>query len=156
MCLLFLLFTVVPLVELGLLIWIGTRTSVWFTLGLVILTGLVGAALARWQGWRTATRIRKDLQLGRMPADAMLDAALIFVAGVVLITPGVLTDAAGFALLVPPLRRVVKRRLVAWLTRNFEVHSARFASSVKNFTDGPPDQAHAESRIIDVQVEERE
>src|SRR3972149_4678710 len=115
---LFLLFTLVPLVELALLIWIGGQTSIGFTIALVLTTGIVGAALARWQGWRTRARIQDELHAGRMPADALVDGLLILVAGLLLVTPGVLTDAVGFSLLIPPLRTLVKRSVSAWLRRN--------------------------------------
>ena len=152
---LLLLFTLVPLIELGLLIWIGTRTSLWFTLGLVIATGVLGATLARWQGWRAAVRVRAELAKGRVPADAFLDALLIFVAGLVLITPGILTDAAGFALLIPPVRGMFKRRLVAWFIRHVQVQTEQFAASVRDFpTPGQdtPFTPTGHSRIVDAKV----
>jgi len=116
---LLLLFTVVPLVELWLLLVLADYTSWYVTLGLVIVTGLLGAALSRRQGWLAMRRIRRTLSQGQMPGDAMLDGLLIVVAGTLLITPGVLTDAVGFALLIPPLRSLVKRRLVARFKSRF-------------------------------------
>ena len=112
---LILLLTVIPLVELALLLWINEQTSLAFTIGLVIVTGIVGAALARWQGVRTVMRIQQQMAAGQMPADAMLDGVLILLAAAVLVTPGILTDAVGFLLLLPPCRqwikRIVRRRL---------------------------------------------
>jgi len=106
-----LLLTVVPLAELYLLLWIKDRTSVLFTFGLVLATGVAGAALARWQGFLAMQRIQKDLSAGRMPAGALVDGFLIFIAGALLLTPGILTDLFGFSLLIPPLRAIVKRML---------------------------------------------
>ncbi len=108
---LFLLFTIVPIVELWLLFQIAQRTSLWFTLGLVIVTGFLGAWLARLEGWRTVARIQRELSEGKLPGDALVDGLLILVAGAVLITPGVLTDILGFGLLLPPVRRLIKARL---------------------------------------------
>jgi UPF0716 protein FxsA len=118
---LFLLFTLVPLVELWLLVRIAHETSLLFTIALVLTTGIVGAALARWQGFRTLGRIQDELAAGRMPADAMIDGVLILIAGLLLVTPGVLTDSVGFVLLIPPLRSLLKRGVVAWIRRNFRV-----------------------------------
>ncbi len=110
---LLLLFILVPLVELALLLWMAQYTGWLFTLALVIVTGAVGASLARREGLRCLLRAQEQLERGEIPADSLLDGLLILVAGAVLITPGVLTDAAGFALLIPPIRRVVRRYLVA-------------------------------------------
>lgn len=108
---LLLLLTVVPFVELLILLrvaeWLGWQG----TIALVILTGVLGAWLARREGLKTLARIRDDLNAGIPPAGAVVDGVLILVAGVVLVTPGVLTDLCGFALLIPQIRRWVRRRL---------------------------------------------
>jgi len=108
---LLLIFTVVPLVELALLVELAQRTSVAATFTLVLATGFLGAWLARREGVKALTRIQSELHAGAMPTDAMLDGALIVLAGVVLVTPGMLTDLIGFALLVPPIRGTIKKRL---------------------------------------------
>ncbi len=141
---LILLFTLLPLVELALLIWIGTKTSLLFTICLVLTTGLVGASLARWQGWRIVRRIQNELAAGRMPADAMVDGLLILVAGAFLVTPGVITDLAGIVLLVPPLRAIVKRRVAASLRRHIRVESV----GGSGFQTGAPGR----DQIIDAEV----
>ena len=102
--LLFLL-TVGPLVELTILMRMAERFTWRWTLGLVLFTGILGAWLARREGLKAATRIRSDLANGVQPMGSVVDGALILVAGVVLVTPGVLTDLCGFALLIPPFRR---------------------------------------------------
>lgn len=99
-----LLFVAVPLLEMALLVAIGNRIGLGPTLGLILLTGLVGAALARRQGAAALRRIRDTLRAGSLPAAALVDGALIVVAGILLLTPGFLTDATGLALLLPPLR----------------------------------------------------
>ncbi len=108
---LLLLFTVVPLVELVLLLNIAGKTSPQFTLGLVLATGVAGAALARHEGLRCWRRVHEKMAAGEFPGDPLLDALMILVAGALLVTPGVLTDLVGFALLLPMFRRIVKRRL---------------------------------------------
>jgi len=108
---LILLLTVVPFVELVILLKLADRFSWQKTLALVILTGVVGAWLARREGLKALTRIQADLERGEMPTDSMIDGVMILAAGLLLVTPGILTDACGFALLIPPVRRLVRRRL---------------------------------------------
>ena len=108
---LILLFTVVPLAELALLIWIGSHTSVSGTIAIVLVTGFVGAGLAKHQGLRTWQRLQDGMRSGEPPADTLLDGVMILIAGALMITPGVLTDAVGFALLLPPVRGLLKARL---------------------------------------------
>ena len=102
------LFILVPLVELYLLIQVGSIVGVEVTIGIVVVTGLVGAWLARFQGLKVLHEIRASLSVGEMPADALIDGLLILVAGAVLLTPGLLTDALGFGLLIPRGRRIVR------------------------------------------------
>jgi len=109
---LLLLFVVLPAVELALLIELGSRFGTLHTLGLIVLTGVVGAWLARRQGLFVVREIQAELAEGRMPADSLVDGVMILVAAALLVTPGVLTDAFGFLCLVPAFRRRVKR--VAW------------------------------------------
>ncbi len=108
---LLLILTIVPLTELMLLLRLADAFSWQSTLALVVLTGVLGAWLARRQGIRTFARIQSELERGTLPADALIDAALILVAGLVLVTPGILTDLFGFALLIPPIRRRIKHRV---------------------------------------------
>jgi UPF0716 protein FxsA len=113
---LFLAFTLIPFTEIYLLIKIGAQIGAFNTIIVVILTGLLGASLARLEGIKTMTKVRESLNRGDLPAEEMLDAMLIFVAGVVLLTPGFITDLTGLALLVPKLRYWFKR----WLRRKFD------------------------------------
>ena len=107
----YLLFIVVPAVELVLLIEVGKQFGTLATLGLIVATGFIGAALARHQGLAVLSRLRSEVGAGHLPGDALLDGALILVAGALLVTPGVLTDAVGFLLLIPPTREGLKRHL---------------------------------------------
>ncbi len=106
---LFLAFTIIPVIELWFLIKIGSFFGLLPTLVLVISTGIAGAALARLQGFHTMLKIRQSLQQGIMPKDELFDAFLILAAGIVLITPGILTDIFGIILLIPTTREVIKR-----------------------------------------------
>ncbi|MEE9120320.1 MAG: FxsA family protein [Syntrophobacteria bacterium] len=113
---LFLAFTLVPFIEIYLLIKIGAQVGAFNTILIVILTGLLGASLARLEGIKIMTKVRDSLNRGDLPAEEMLDAMLIFVAGVVLLTPGFITDLAGLTLLVPQARFWFKR----WLRKKFD------------------------------------
>jgi UPF0716 protein FxsA len=147
---LFLLFTLVPLAELAILTWIGIETKWYVPILMVIGTGVVGAVLARWQGWQVLERIRTDAAAGRMPADALIDGFLILLAGILLVTPGVLTDLMGVALLIPPVRALIKRGVTAWIKRNIEV---KVGSAAANFwpTGGHPPEPRRDA-IIDAKV----
>ena len=114
---LFLAFTIIPIIEIYLLIEIGSMFGALTAVTLVILTGFLGAFLARMQGLQTLYRIQESLLEGRMPSGELLDALLILIAGLVLLTPGFLTDSAGFLLLIPATRNSIKY----WLRRQIEL-----------------------------------
>ena len=105
---LFLAFTIIPVFEIYLLIEIGSVFGVFTSIALVIFTGFLGAYLARIQGLQTLFRIQESLREGRMPSAELLDALLIGIAGLVLLTPGFLTDTVGFVLLIPSTRNAIK------------------------------------------------
>lgn len=134
---LFLLFTLIPLIELFVLIWLGRRMGLWATIALVILTGALGAALARSQGLRTFERARTDWLEGRIPTEALLDGLLILVAGAVLLTPGLLTDLFGFFLLVPAGRHVVRDAAARWFKRHAR-QSGQVIVIERRGSDPPP------------------
>ena len=119
---LFLVFVLVPLFELYLLIKVGSHLGALNTLIVVILTGIVGASLARIQGMRTMIRVRNSLNRGELPTEELLDALLIFMAGLLLLTPGFITDFVGMALLVPSIRSWFKgwlrTRFLRWIEQN--------------------------------------
>ena len=108
---LLLLFVVVPAVELALLIEIGSRIGTGATLAIIVITGVIGAALAKRQGLGVLQRLQEETNQGRLPADAMVDGAFLLVAGALLVTPGVLTDVVGFLCLVPAFRALAKREV---------------------------------------------
>ncbi|HUF74666.1 MAG TPA: FxsA family protein [Longimicrobiales bacterium] len=113
-----LLFVIVPILELVLLIQLGQVVGLWPTLALVLITGVTGAALARLEGMRVLFQFRKELASGRLPGQALLDGISVLIGGAFLLTPGVLTDFAGFALLLPFTRRWIQRRVRKRLERS--------------------------------------
>lgn len=104
-------FLLIPIIELALLIQLGRWIGLGWTLALVLVTGFLGAALARRHGFRAWVAIRDELRAGRVPASALADGLLILIGGIVLLTPGLLTDLFGFAMLVPASRNAFKRVL---------------------------------------------
>ncbi len=106
-----LLLTLTPIIELWILFRIANLTSPGFTVLLVIVTGIIGGVLAKMEGLRVLQQLQRELQAGRLPAGALLDGAMVLVAGALLLTPGVITDAVGFSLLAPPWRNILKKYL---------------------------------------------
>ena len=108
----FILFLVVPFVEIYLLVEIGARIGAPWTILLVVLTAIVGAWLVRVQGLATWRRFQASLARNELPATALIEGLCLLVAGALLLTPGFFTDAAGFACLIPPLRRTLIRHFI--------------------------------------------
>ena len=116
--LLLLLFFTIPLVEIYVLLEVGGAIGVLPTIAMVVLTAVIGAGLIRAQGLATLGRVQQQLERGELPAVGIIEAALLLVAGALLLTPGFVTDTIGFLILVPPLRRwaiesFLARRIVA-------------------------------------------
>ncbi len=116
---LFFAFTLIPALEIFLFIEIGKSIGTLNTFVLVILSGMAGAWLAKIQGLETMMRVRRNLDNGIMPAEELIDALIIFAAGIVLLTPGFFTDIVGLSLLFPPSRfhfkRFLRRRFGHWV-----------------------------------------
>jgi UPF0716 protein FxsA len=130
---LFLLFTLVPVIELYILIRIGGTIGASNTVLLVIATAVLGAVLVRREGTRTLRQISESLSRGIVPAEEMIDGLLIFGGGVLLLTPGVLTDVFALWLLVPFTRTLFKR----WLRKKFDRMIAS-GNIQLHFHDGSP------------------
>jgi UPF0716 protein FxsA len=113
------LFIFMPMLELAVLFRLFDRVGAAPTLGLVVVTGLVGAFLARREGLKALQTIRRESAQGRLPAPALMDGALILTAGILLITPGLVTDTVGFLLLIPFVRAWVRGRLRQALAARF-------------------------------------
>lgn len=122
---LFLLFTVVPLVELALLIRVGQWIGAMPTVGLVAGTGVVGAWLARRESTRSWRAVQHELSAGRVPGEELLHTLLVVLAGALLVTPGVLTDAAGLLTLARPVRNLMVDAARNRLARGLEEGTLR-------------------------------
>ncbi len=116
-----LLFTIIPILELTLLITVGNYIGLPVTIGIVVTTALLGATLGKYQGLTAWKKIKADLATGQLPQDALLDGLAVLIASAFLITPGVLTDLAAFTLLFPvtrqPVKKLIRKRIDAWLAK---------------------------------------
>ena len=109
---LFLAFVVVPIVEIAILIALGNAVGFWWAFALVVATAFLGSWLVSLQGRATYDQVRTQLNSGQLPGSAMAHGAMILVAGAFLLTPGLLTDAVGFLLLVPAIREMIRKTVL--------------------------------------------
>src|SRR4030042_726636 len=109
------LFLIVPATELYILIEVGKKIGGLTTIGIIILTGITGAYLVKSQGFMILRKIQNDLNEGIMPGDSLIQGAIILAGGILLLTPGFVTDILGFIFLVPVSRNIVKKYLLKWL-----------------------------------------
>jgi UPF0716 protein FxsA len=119
-----LLFIVVPIAELAVIIQVGQAIGVWWTIALLVADSILGSVLMRSQGRSAWRRFNEAVQAGRVPAREVLDGALVIFGGLLLLTPGFLSDALGLLLLIPPTRALVRAALARRLERRM-VASAR-------------------------------
>ncbi|MEL0083724.1 MAG: FxsA family protein [Gammaproteobacteria bacterium] len=110
--LLFLLLLIVPLTEIYVLVEVGRKIGSLPTIFLLVFTAVLGALLVRMQGMSTYISIHQAINQGRMPAIEMIEGVMIMIAGVLLLTPGFITDSVGFAFLVPGIRRLLIGALI--------------------------------------------
>ena len=129
---LFLIFVVTPILELWVLIQVGGVIGVLPTVGLVVLTAMVGIALLRHQGFSTLFRAQQKMSEGQIPAQEMVEGIILAIGGALLLTPGFVTDAIGFSCLLPGTRHV----FIAWGMKRFKgnihVRAGASAGSRKN------------------------
>ena len=144
---LLLLFLVIPVVEIYVLLQIGGVLGAVPTVGLVVLTALVGAALMRSQGFRTLSKVQGAMAAGEVPAVQLIEGAFILVAGALLLTPGFVTDAIGFAFLFPPLRVAIIRAILSRQMR------ARTSGGVGPTGGGAPAPGARRGNVIDGEYE---
>ncbi|WP_138415351.1 FxsA family protein [Aquibacillus sediminis] len=110
-----LLVLIVPALEIGVLVWAGGKIGPWWVVLLIISTGVLGAWLAKYQGLETIRRAQDSVAYGQLPHEEIFDGICILIGAAVLLTPGFITDALGFALLLPTTRRPIKSWLQAIL-----------------------------------------
>ena len=139
---LFLLFTLVPITELYLLVQVGEKIGTLNTIIIVILTGMIGASFAKAQGGMVLSKIKTDLAQGIMPGKDLVEGGLILAGGILLITPGIITDLFGFSLIFPLTRIFYRKILYKYFSNKFTVQNP---SQKGDFFDNSDDD-----NIIDV------
>jgi len=112
---LLMLFIIVPVTELYLLIEVGKKIGTLTTISIIIFTGILGAYLVKHQGFMILRKIQNDLNEGTIPEDSLIQGVIILAGGILLLTPGFVTDIVGFIFLIPASRNVVKKYLLKWL-----------------------------------------
>ncbi|MEJ6949766.1 FxsA family protein [Natronospora cellulosivora (SeqCode)] len=149
---LLLLFTMVPLIELALLIKVGEYIGVIPTVFLVAVTGLVGVSLARGQGYLVIKRIKLRLNNGNMPADDLIGGLLILIGGTMLLTPGLITDITGFSLIIPATRKIYAKVIKNKFNKYIKRKSFNFRYQT------PQDRSHKniDDDYIDINIEPEE
>lgn len=149
------LFILVPLTEILLLIRIGAVFGPWTTVAIVLFTGFMGATLAKWQGAKAWYTVRMAMRRGEMPSKELFDGFCILCAGLLMVTPGLLTDCVGFLLLIPPFRAVVRKALTKTLLGQAVDSRQGFSFSAgraRGESTGRPSNS-SQSEIIDVEAE---
>lgn len=119
---LLLAFIGVPIIEIALFIEVGGWIGLWPTLGLVVLTAIVGSIELRAQGVATLNKLRRQLDQGELPAQTLFDGVCLLFAGALLLTPGFATDVVGLALFVPAFRRFLRVTVGRYAARHAEAH----------------------------------
>jgi UPF0716 protein FxsA len=109
---LFLLFAILPIIEIAVLINVGEQIGGWYTVAIVILTAFAGAHLVRQQGLSTLMQAQQKMQTGSIPGQEMAEGLLLVIAGVLLVTPGFITDGLGFLLTLPVTRPLIAKSLL--------------------------------------------
>ena len=113
----FIIFTLLPIVEIALLVEMGRRVGTWSTVAFVIGTGLLGGALLGIEGYGVFRRMKEEIQASMVPKDSIIDGVLVVVGSLLLISPGVLTDVTGIILLFPPTRYFVRQGVKRWISK---------------------------------------
>jgi len=151
---LLLIFTIVPIIELALLIEIGSYIGVLPTIALVAITGIVGVTLARNQGLIVVTKLREKLARGQIPTSDMVEALLILIGGVTLLTPGVITDITGFLLIIPFTRPIFARLATNLFKKYINSNQFKTTGNFQFHSDFKNEKDNKNDDYIDVEFED--
>lgn len=141
---LLIIFTIIPALEMVLLLKVGSIFGFLGTVFIIISTGMLGAALAKQQGLQTMFKIQQAINNGKVPTVELVDGFLILIAGVLLITPGLLTDATGFLLLIPAFRAVIRKHADIMFKNKVTIVGSQYGAPKR------PSQSSAD--VIDVEA----
>jgi len=144
----FLIFVVIPMAEIMLFMAVGEHIGFFTTLFMAFLTAVIGGWIVKYQGLHTLADIRRSMDAGQIPLGELFDGICLIIAGATLITPGFLTDFIGFALLVPPIRNLMRaaiRKHTTWGVEGFGTSDTERASQ----TPPPGDILEGEYERVD-------
>lgn len=130
---------VVPITEIAVFIEAGNLLGLWPTIGVVILTAIIGSALLRHQGLATLVRVRQSMDAGKLPVAELFDGLCLLVAGALLLTPGFVTDAVGLLLFMPPFRAVLRGLMARRLKsqgHDFQMHAQSETGQAQSHNPG--------------------
>ena len=150
----FLAFVLVPIAEIAVFIEVGGIIGLWPTLGIVILTALLGTSLLRAQGLAAFGRAQAAMSEGRLPVEEVVHGFCLVIAGALLLTPGFLTDIAGFLLFVHPVRLMLARAAMKWFAKNGTVHMHSNAGFGHPPQGTDPRGQTSDATIVDGEAEE--
>ena len=143
---LFLVFIIVPIAEIATFIQVGSIIGLPLTLAGILFTALAGAVLVRQQGFKVLSDAQASIRQDELPVEQIIHGVFILIAGLLLITPGFITDMAGFLLLIPPFRLSFAYLIWKWISKNSEIHVMRAGRTRNN--------VHPDDDIIDVEAVE--
>ena len=118
---LFLIFSVIPVIELALLIKVGSLIGTMNTIAIVIVTALIGAFMVKLEGIGVIYRMQRDMSQGMFPAEELMNGVMILIAGALLLTPGFFTDVLGFLMVFPASRGAIKKLLKRYIERHMDM-----------------------------------
>lgn len=139
-----------PLAEIAGFVVVGRALGLWWTLGLVIITGLLGAFMMRQQGLHLLRKLSEESQQGQIPASSVIDGAMIVVAGILLLLPGFVTDIIGIALFIPFVRRL----LWSVIGRRVVVVGPRGKTGFNRSAGGSRETSNTAGKVVDLDEEE--
>ncbi|MBU3006232.1 FxsA family protein [Paraglaciecola arctica] len=148
---LFLLFAILPIVEIAILLNVGEQIGGWYTVAIVILTAFSGAQLVRQQGLSTLMQAQQKMQSGTMPGQEMAEGLLLVIAGILLVTPGFITDGIGFLLSLPMTRPIIAKGLLKHLSVKVVTQSFN-----GNYTQHQTHSSNQSEDIIEGEFERKE
>lgn len=163
---LFILFVVIPIIEIAVLMQVGAILGAWPTVAVVILTAWLGAKNVRQQGLQTIQTLQTKLAHGEQPSEEIVSGLMLMIAGVLLVTPGFVTDFFGLALLVPSFRRALMQSVQGQLSArsgqqssfHFQQYQSFDASneSQSPFSEKPQDDKNNSGKVLDGEFERKD
>ena len=156
---LFVLFILVPIIEITVLMQVGALLGVWPTVAIVIITAWLGAKYVKQQGVATLQSVQTKMAQGQMPSDEIVGGLLLLVAGIVLVTPGFVTDIIGLLLLVPVVRKTITQQVQQHVNvSGAAANGGSFHTQSSSVNDNPFEQHinHHQGKTIDGEFERKE